>query len=122
MEIYLPIVQVHIDIITILFIRFMTNHLDNKIYSTKSSCTEYSYTIISNVPLKNCKNLAPHINGKCEASFLISVGDYSGGSIGWDMSYNIYGLFYFNNDKKFIIPLKNFYKKNNAVNYLRSIN
>ena len=70
----------------------------------------------------NCKNLAPHIFGKCEASFLISVGDYSGGSIGWDMSYNIYGLFSFNEDKKFIIPLKNFYKKNNAVNYLRSIN
>ena len=102
--------------------KIINKSIHNKICSTKSSCTEYSYTILSNIPLKNCKNLAPHIFGKCEASFLISVGDYSGGSMGWDMSYNIYGLFSFNDDKKFIIPLKNFYKKNNAVNYLRSIN
>ena len=102
--------------------KIINKSIHNKICSTKSSCTEYSYTILSNVPLKNCKNLAPHIFGKCEASFLISVGDYSGGSMGWDMSYNIYGLFSFNDDKKYIVPLKNFYKKNNAVNYLRSIN
>ena len=102
--------------------KIINKSIHNKICSTKSSCTEYSYTILSKIPLKNCKNLAPHIFGKCEASFLISVGDYSGGSIGWDMSYNIYGLFSFNDDKKYIVPLKNFYKKNNAVNYLRSIN
>ena len=102
--------------------KIINKSIHDKICSTKSSCTEYSYTILSNVSLKNCKNLAPYIFGKCEASFLISVGDYSGGSMGWDMSYNIYGLFSFNDDKKYIVPLKNFYKKNNAVNYLRSIN
>ncbi len=103
-------------------IKIINKSIHNKICSTKYSCTEYAYAILSKVPLKNCKNLAPHILGKCEASFLISIGNYSGGSMGWDMSYNIYGLFYFNDDKKFIIPLKNFYKKNNAINYLRSIN
>ena len=53
--------------------------------------------------------------------FLISVGDYSGGSMGWDMGYNIYGLFSINDNRKFILPLKNF-NKNNAVNYIKGIN
>ena len=77
---------------------------------------------MSKIPLKKCNKLAPHINGKCEESFLISVGDYSGGSMGWDMNYNIYGLFSFKDNRKFIIPLKNFRKKNDAVNYMKTIN
>ena len=103
-------------------IKIINKSIHNKICSTNSSCTEYAYTILSTVPLKNCKTLAPYIIGKCEASFLISVGGNSGGSMGWDMSYNIYGLFSFNGSKKFIIPLKNFYKKNNAFNYIKGIN
>ena len=95
--------------------------IQNKICSTKFSCTEYAYTILFKVPLKECKKLAPHIDGKCEESFLISVGDYSGGSMGWAMSYNIYGLFSLNGNRKFILPLKNFYNKNDAVNYVKSI-
>ena len=51
-------------------------------------------------------------------SYLIAIGDYSGGTIGWDMSYNIYGLFNLQNNKKFILPLKNFFKKNNALNFV----
>ena len=38
------------------------------------------------------------------------------------MSYNIYGLFSFKDNRKFIIPLKNFRKKNDAVNYMKTIN
>ena len=95
--------------------------IKNKICETKFSCTEYEYTILSRVPLKKCKKLAPHIEGKCEESFLISLGDYSGGSIGWNMSYNIYGLFFLNDEQKYIIPLKNFYKKNDAINYIKKI-
>ena len=103
-------------------VKINKNSIQNKICSSKFSCTKYEYTLLSKIPLKKCKKLAPHINGKCEESFLISVGDYSGGSMGWDMSYNIYGLFSFNDNRKFIIPLKNFYKKNNAVNYIKGIN
>ena len=103
-------------------IKISNKSIQNKICSSMFSCTEYEYTILSKVPLEKCKKLAPHIIGKCEESFLISVGDYSGGSMGWDMSYNIYGLFSFNNNRKFIIPLKNFRKKNNAVNYVKTIN
>ncbi len=99
-------------------VKISNKSIKTKICLSKFSCTEYVYTILSKVPLKKCKKLAPHIDGKCEESFLISVGDYSGGSMGWNISYNIYGLFSFNDDKKFIIPLKNFYKKNNAVNYI----
>ena len=103
-------------------IKINKNSIQNKICSSKFSCTEYEYTLLSKIPLKKCKKLAPHIAGKCEESFLISVGDYSGGSMGWDMSYNIYGLFYFKDNRKFIIPLKNFRKKNDAVNYMKTIN
>ena len=102
-------------------IKINKNSIQNKICSSKFSCTEYEYTLLSKIPLKKCKKLAPHINGKCEESFLISVGDYSGGSMGWDMSYNIYGLFSLNDNRKFIIPLKNFRKKNYAVNYVKTI-
>jgi len=103
-------------------IKINKNSIQNKICSSKFSCTEYEYTLLSKIPLKKCKKLAPHIAGKCEESFLISVGDYSGGSMGWDMSYNIYGLFSFKDNRKFIIPLKNFRKKNDAVNYMKTIN
>ena len=96
--------------------------IQNKICSSKFSCTEYAYTILFKLPLEKCKKLAPYINGKCEESFLISVGSYSGGSLGWDVSYNIYGLFSINDNTKYIVPLKNFYKKNNAVNYIKGIN
>ena len=102
-------------------VKISNKSIKTKICSSKFSCQEYAYIILSKVPLKKCKELAPHIDGKCQESFLISVGDYSGGSMGWDMSYNIYGLFSFNDNRKFILPLKNFYKKNDAINYIKSI-
>ena len=42
--------------------------------------------------------------------------------MGWDMSHNIYGLFALNNDQKYVLPLKNFDKKNDAKNYIKQIN
>ncbi len=100
-------------------IKISNKSIYNTICSTESPCTEYAYTILSKIPLQKCNSLAPHITGKCEASFLISVGNNSGGSMGWYMSYNIYGLFSFNDDKKYIIPLKSFDNKNNAINYIK---
>ena len=38
-------------------------------------------------------------------SILVKAGDYSGGSMGWDMSYGIYGLFDLDKLGPSIIPL-----------------
>ena len=103
-------------------IKISKKFIKTKNCSSKFSCTEYAYKILYKVPLEKCKKLAPYINGKCEESFLISVSNYGGGSMGWDRSYNIYGLFSLNENRKFIVPLKNFNKKNNAVNYIKGIN
>ena len=55
---------------------------------------KFSYTILLNINQdEKCQNLVPNVEGKCLKSYLIAIGDYSGGSMGWDMSYNIYGLF-----------------------------
>ena len=71
------------------------------------------------MPTSKCQELAPNLKGQCQQSFLIAVGDYSGGSIGWSYGYNIYGLFSFKDNKSFIVPLKMFLKKNDAINYIR---
>ena len=39
--------------------------------------------------------------------------------MGWDMSYNIYGLFSLYDEQKYLLPLKNFDKKNDAINYIK---
>jgi len=95
--------------------------IKSKICSSETSCTSYAYNILAKVPRKNCQNMAPYLNGKCEGAFLIAVGDYSGGSMGWDYAYNIYGLFTLPDKRKFVVPLKNFHKKNNAVNYVEKL-
>ena len=67
---------------------------------------------------QQCSKLAPNIGAKCRKAYLISVGDYSGGSMGWDISYGIYGLFDLPNFGPSIVPLKFFQNKNEALNFL----
>ena len=98
-------------------IKIKENAIETQICSSKNICTKFSYTILHNINSDKCQSLAPKVKGKCLKSYLIAIGDYSGGTIGWDMSYNIYGLFNLQNNKKFILPLKNFFKKNNALNF-----
>ena len=95
-----------------------SKEIESKICRSETSCTEYAYSILANVPLKKCQELAPNLKGQCRQSFLIAVGNYSGGSMGWDYGYNIYGLFSFKDKRRFIVPLKNFRKKNDAINYI----
>jgi hypothetical protein len=92
--------------------------IESKVCSSETSCTEYAYSILTKVPINKCQELAPNLTGQCRQSFLIAVGDYSGGSMGWGYGYNIYGLFSFNDKQRFIVPLKNFQKKNDAINYI----
>ena len=73
--------------------------------------------ILLDINQDECQNLAPNVEGKCLKSYLMSIGDYSGGTMGWDMSYNIYGLFNLKNSEKFILPIKNFSNKNDALNF-----
>jgi hypothetical protein len=93
-----------------------TMYIDNK----SISLSTLKYQILAEVPLKQCQELSPHIVGNCEKSFLISIfdDDYHSRFI----YYNIYGLFSIGTNKKFILPLKNFYKKNDAINYIKNIN
>ena len=95
--------------------------IKSKVCSLETSCTSYAYNILAKISRENCQNLAPNLRARCEGAFLIAVGNYSGGSMGWDYAYNIYGLFSNVEKKKFVVPLKNFIKKNDAVNYIEKL-
>ena len=99
-------------------IKIKKNAIETHICSSKDICTKFSYTILKSINSDNCQNLAPKVKGKCLKSYLISIGDYNGGTIGWDIRFNIYGLFNLQNNEKFILPLKNFLKKNNALDFI----
>ena len=79
---------------------------------------EYSYEIIGTISDKRCSDLAPNIGVDCNKGYLIGVGDYSGGSMGWDMSYGVYGFFDLPNFGPSIVPLKFFQNKNEGLNFL----
>ena len=98
-------------------IKINNNTIETQLCSSDDVCTKFSYTILLDINPDECQNLVPNIKGKCLKSYLISIGDYSGGSMGWDMSYNIYGLFNLKNSEKFILPIKNFSNKNDALNF-----
>ena len=79
---------------------------------------KYGYSIIEAIAEKKCADLSPNIDSKCLSSYLVKAGDYSGGSMGWDMSYGIYGLFDLDKLGPSIVPLIFFENKNEALNYL----
>ena len=79
---------------------------------------EYQYQILGTVSDRRCSELAPHIGVKCKKSYLISVGEFHGGTMGWDFSYGIYGLFELPDLGPSIAPLIFFANKNEALNYL----
>jgi len=80
--------------------------------------TEFGYSTIKKIDEKKCSALAPNINSKCLSSYLVNAGDFSGGSMGWDMSYGIYGLFDLEKLGPSIVPLIFFENKNEALNYV----
>ena len=79
---------------------------------------QYQYKILGALSDSRCSELAPHIAVNCKKSYLISVGDYSGGSIGWYTSVGIYGFFDLPNFGPSIVPLKFFPNKNEGLNFL----
>ena len=76
------------------------------------------YNIIKKVDVDKCSMLAPNINAKCLESYFLGTGDFSGGSMGFDSSYGIYGLFDIQNHGLTIVPLVLFESMNEGLNYL----
>ena len=54
---------------------------------------EQSYKLLSPIDLSVCAELSPNIGTACLQAFRVEVGEYSGGSMGWDVRHGIYGLF-----------------------------
>ncbi len=70
-----------------------------------------SYRILRKLSKKNCKKFAPNINGNCLSAYLIETGNYR--------KYNFYGIFQLNNNnKEYMVPLKNFYGQISALNFI----
>ena len=100
---------------------FDFEYKDGKVWIKDSSDgydVEYQYRILNELTPDKCSELAPDIGVECKESYLLSVGDYSGGSMGWDISYGIYGLFDLPKLGSSIVPLMFFPNKNEALNYL----
>jgi len=84
-------------------------------------CVQYKYRLLAPISLTECRKLAPRLPGRCESAYLIQIGDYSGGSMGWNFGFNVYGLFHLDNGRNAIVPLVNFYKENNARNFVEDL-
>ena len=67
---------------------------------------------------ENAAKLAKQLS-QCSDSYLIRIGYYSGGTIGWLGRYYIFGIFEDQNKSKFLVPLKKFDNKNLALNELK---
>lgn len=83
---------------------------DNGQIFTKQE-TEYgqfaqTYELLEQVSVDACDRLAPSIGAKCIAAYRIEVGEYSGGSMGWDMRKGTYGLFNLPGLGLVIVPLR----------------
>ncbi|WP_373086472.1 hypothetical protein [Sneathiella sp.] len=81
----------------------------------------YQYEVIGKLNAMQCQTLAPDLVARCEESYLIAIGDYSGGTIGWLMQYTFYGLFRRDDGARYIVPLKSFDNRNEALNHLEDL-
>jgi len=66
---------------------------------------EQAYELLEQVSVDDCDRLAPSVGTECIAAYRIEVGEYSGGSMGWDTRIGTYGLFELPSDGLVIIPL-----------------
>ena len=79
--------------------------------------TEYSSRVIREFDSDKCTTLAPNIGAECVQSYLVEVGDYGGGSMGWWMSYGIYGLFQLEDVGLSVVPLR-YFGLNTGLNFI----
>jgi hypothetical protein len=84
--------------------------------------TTLSYSLLAEITLDKCQDLAPNLKAKCQIAYPISHLEYfPGGSIGSVDQFNIYGVFELPEGRKIVAPLENFHIYNNALNYLDEI-
>ena len=67
---------------------------------------EQTYKLLAPISIKKCAELSPNIGANCLKAFRVEVGEYSGGSMGWDVREGIYGLFDLPDLGLSIVPLK----------------
>ena len=82
---------------------------DGSIYTiadTPFGKLEQRYKLIGNTSLEECSALAPDIGSECIQAFQVEVGEYSGGSMGWDVRHGTYGLFDLKGLGLSVVPLK----------------
>ena len=65
----------------------------------------YSYKLWHSVSLEKCSSLAPYIGAVCLESYFVELSNYNGGSIGYNNSYGVYGVFDLPGLGKSIVPL-----------------
>ena len=81
------------------------------------------YQLIRSYNPNACKRLAPNINVNCLEAYLVLVGSETGGSMGVDIEYGIYGLFDLPNVGLSIVPLKYFHRwESDALNFIDETN
>ena len=90
---------------------------EKKIYHLNIDENQIANDIILVGDQDRVHQISKNFETKCIEAFLVKVGDYSGGSMGWDISYGIYGLYNINGLGKSVLPLKYFSSKNEALNF-----
>jgi hypothetical protein len=66
---------------------------------------EQKYRVLDPIDTKECSSLAPNIGSTCLQAFKVRIGEYSGGSMGWDFRQGIYGLFDIEGMGPSVVPL-----------------
>ena len=91
------------------------------IFTQRDDHDETFYTILGEIKKEHCNELAPNLKGKCKESYVLWLGEWTGGSMGYTFRNGVYGLFELEDGKEYIVPLKYFFNKNYALNYLDSL-
>jgi len=89
---------------------------NNRKASENHNCYKSHYEVLTKIALSQCNRFAKQLS-KCKEAYLVRIGYQSGGTIGWLGSYNIYGIFE-RKDKHYLVPLKVFKNKNQAINQI----
>ena len=95
-----------------------TDTVSSRSCDSAGYCTDCAYRLLAPIPPAKCQKLAPHLPGVCEDANLVRIGDYGGGTIGWDVQAIIYGLFALEDGRRFVVPLANFPGENDARNFV----
>ena len=88
------------------------------IFTQSDEYHETFYTILGEIKKEHCNELAPYMKERCKESYLLYLGEWKGGSMGYTFRNGVYGLFELEDGKEYILPLKYFFNKNYALNYL----